>query len=335
MRVFMPILRFKSTGRSSIFALALFGFLVAGAVERASCQGLALELPPCDELPEGIVGWWPGEGSAENMTRISDGLARNVEYVPGLVGQAFKFSGEDSSVRVPTSSELRSFRNISMECWVWNDPQKPFRRLMTLTPDWIRLELDDDRPSFRVSLTGGELVSAVADERLSPNAWHHLVGTYDGKAARVWVDGALAKESIAETPIPLSNDGAASEIYLNFIQAGEIGGLIDEPIVYDYALSQGQILKHFDAQGSGICFRESIPVNIADSAGFLGIRRDSGFLELTTQTVIGVTYQIQRSRGLIEWEDDGEAFAGTGKPVVSQREKFETTRFWRAVVVPQ
>ncbi|MDA7511144.1 PQQ-binding-like beta-propeller repeat protein [Verrucomicrobia bacterium] len=205
------------------------------------------------EFPDGLIGYWPGEGDSTDATGASDGVTKDVEYAAGKVGQAYRFVGGDSFVRVPTTEALRSFSSITMECWVWNDATRPFTRLMTLTPDWVRLKLFEGRPEMVVSLGGGELVGATSDESLAPNSWHHIAGTYDGSRSLVYVDGDLVAEGIASSFTPMVNDGAASEVYLNFFNAGEIGGLIDEPAIYNRALSAEEIKSHFDAGNEGIC----------------------------------------------------------------------------------
>jgi hypothetical protein len=55
-------------------------------------------------------------------------------------------------------------------------------------------------------------------------------------------------------------------------------------------------------------------------------------LKITVQTELGRSYQLQRSRGLIEWEDDGDVIEGTGVEVSFLREKFEAFRFWRVEI---
>jgi formylglycine-generating enzyme required for sulfatase activity len=62
------------------------------------------------------------------------------------------------------------------------------------------------------------------------------------------------------------------------------------------------------------------------------ISKSGPALRITVLTELGRSYQLQRSRGLIEWEDDGDVLEGTVGEVVFLREKFEALRFWRVEI---
>lgn len=64
----------------------------------------------------------------------------------------------------------------------------------------------------------------------------------------------------------------------------------------------------------------------------LTISKSGPALKIIVQTDLGLTYQLQRSRGLIEWDDDGDTFNGTGESKSILRERFEAFRFWRVLV---
>jgi hypothetical protein len=56
----------------------------------------------CVTPTAGLVSWWPGEGSAEDIAGGHPGvLMSGVTFVPGKVGQAFNFDGVSSYVRLP------------------------------------------------------------------------------------------------------------------------------------------------------------------------------------------------------------------------------------------
>jgi hypothetical protein len=83
-------------------------------------------------------------------------------------------------------------------------------------------------------------------------AWNHVVATWDGSAALLYVNGALADSS---------NDPAATGVYnasgsaTLFVASSDTGspytGAVDEVAFYGSVLSAGQILNHFDAASSG------------------------------------------------------------------------------------
>ena len=83
------------------------------------------------------------------------------------------------------------------------------------------------------------------------NQWTHLVGTYDGTTARLYVNGALAASAgasgfLQNTVRPLriasgATDKTAPQYYLP--------GRVDEVAVYGSALSATRVQAHFAAAG--------------------------------------------------------------------------------------
>ena len=67
----------------------------------------------------------------------------------------------------------------------------------------------------------------------------------------------------------------------------------------------------------------------------LSISKEGVALKIVVRTQTGRSYQLQRTRGLFEWEDDGDGFIGTGAEVSFLREYFEPYRFWRVKVSEQ
>ena len=67
----------------------------------------------------------------------------------------------------------------------------------------------------------------------------------------------------------------------------------------------------------------------------LSISKEGVALKIVVRTQTGRSYQLQRTRGLFEWEDDGDGFTGTGAEVSFFREYFEPYRFWRVKVSGQ
>jgi Concanavalin A-like lectin/glucanases superfamily/Pectinesterase len=93
-----------------------------------------------------------------------------------------------------------------------------------------------------------QLGSDAAPFRVTLDAWHHLVGTYDGAAQRMYIDGSLVATgtltSLTNTPSNL--------IIGNFIgpQQGFIGNYVDEIGVWSRALSANDVTVLYNA-GAG------------------------------------------------------------------------------------
>ncbi len=74
--------------------------------------------PQCVAAPPGLVGWWRGEGNADDALGANNGTAANgLGYSAGEVGQAFNLDGVDDEVQVPASASL-SVQSLTMEAWI-------------------------------------------------------------------------------------------------------------------------------------------------------------------------------------------------------------------------
>jgi hypothetical protein len=238
--------------RSTLSTLLLLAALLPAA--------RAASIPKPVPTAPGLIGWWRGDADPKDSAEQNDGVPQSVEYGTGLVGKAFRFAGNDSFVRVPSHESFRTLTHVTLECWVWNDPTKPFARLVTVTPDHVILGINPEGKVF-IHVRFGDLaatdsgqafydITALATDPLPTSSWIHVAGTYDGKDASLYVDGQLVAREAA--PGRLESRGAATEIYINYLRSAEVGGAIDEVALYDRALTQPEIESHFKASGAGM-----------------------------------------------------------------------------------
>ena len=80
---------------------------------------LTVNVPVCDPAPAGLVGWWAGEGNANDSFGMNDGtLQGGVSFGGGEVGQAFNFDGVSGTVVVPDAPSLRLTSQLTIEAWI-------------------------------------------------------------------------------------------------------------------------------------------------------------------------------------------------------------------------
>ena len=273
--------------------------------------------------PAGLIGWWSGDGNVNDLAANDDGVPTNISFASGQVGPAFRFLGTDSYVRVPNQPAFNAITNITLECWVLNDPIKPFRRLLTLTPDWVRLALDENAfPTFTVAgVAGNQVISVRGDNPVTANAWHHIAGTFDGLSTRLYLDGAIV--AVQATSSGTANAGAAPEVYINYLQTGEVGGLIDEAAIYNRALTAEEIRAHFVAGSAGMA---KLPVFTAIELSFPGTAR------ISIKGQAGKVVAIQSSPNFLDWVTlaTDPNLTGTVNYIDSSAGSF-SHRFYRAV----
>ena len=72
--------------------------------------------------PLGLIGWWKGEGNANNSASPDNGIPEgNLTYAQAEVGQGFLFSGADSDVRIPNVSgqfNVGGGAGFTVEGWI-------------------------------------------------------------------------------------------------------------------------------------------------------------------------------------------------------------------------
>ena len=233
-----------------------------GSVLSSNAVLMANSLPPCVPAASGLVGWWPGEGNANDVTSNNNGtLVNDVGFAPGEVGQAFSFDG-NGYVSIPDSPLLDSLTNsITIELWLKTDQ---------MTSDWTGIVAKGNSAwalqatpgantvDFNVSLGAGDLSGSRS---INDDQWHHVAGVYDGTNMFLYVDGTLDVSMPATGLIPQNSDplaiGANVQAYVPPCGCNEPGyffnGLIDEVSIYNRALTAQEIQAIYNAGISGKC----------------------------------------------------------------------------------
>jgi large repetitive protein len=102
----------------------------------------------------------------------------------------------------------------------------------------------DCRLEFVVQNCGPVRLLATSGTSMDASRWYHVVGTFDGDTARIYVDGVLAGLDMGAAPnLP---DGASFVIGTRGTGSdGTFLGWVDEVAVYDERLGEGAISTHF------------------------------------------------------------------------------------------
>ncbi len=242
----------------------------------------------------GLVAWYPGEGNAvDNAGEYPGRPSPGLEYGEGRIGQSsFYFDGVNDFVRVPNAAALNTSM-VTVEAWVKSDQTGPNQYILAKGADY-------DRAASYGLYTGanGGLQFYIADATTVVQSgdagsgvwdaeWHHVVGTYDGKAVRLFVDGV---EVGTGSPTNIAIDyamGSTQDLYIgNYgFTAGlsntfAFRGLIDEPSIYDRALTAAQIQALY-ANGKAAPWAGGVYIDLPNSiaTGF-----DGGLLNVQNVT---------------------------------------------------
>src|SRR5207244_7730303 len=86
--------------------------------------------PACVTPPADMIGWWPGDGDANDIENGNNGTLENgTTFAAGEVGQAFSFDGVNDRVSVP-DSPLMHLTRFSLDAWVNPSDLNALRTIM-------------------------------------------------------------------------------------------------------------------------------------------------------------------------------------------------------------
>ena len=216
----------------------------------------ALAIPP----PPGLVAWWPGDGTPDDIIGSNDGiLMSGASFAPVLDGQAFSFDGSDDYVEILDSPSLMLDHNLTIALWI-----KPLSQTgspgVTIIGNGIGCKTAGWRLDFFTTENSliqfhGHWSWHVAHNSIVAENWYFVVGTVDESKARIYIDGELSQERKVDqtinvdTSIPIAigaNKGICDK-YGNFYH-----GLIDEVAIFNRALTAAEIKVIYDAGSAGM-----------------------------------------------------------------------------------
>jgi len=174
----------------------------------------------------------------------NDGTIYGATRTTGFVGKALSFDGVDDYVRIPGSDSLASITSeITISVWVkplalrdWAIIRTPF----DLNPKAWGLDRYSNNLRFYI-YDGG--TPYVAKKPWSPETgkWYHIVGTYDGKKLKTYINCSLFMALDHVGAIDSTDKGVV--IATRKSTGGEwlFPGLIDDVRVYNRALTEQEI----------------------------------------------------------------------------------------------
>ena len=148
-----------------------------------------------------------------------------------------RFDGKSARVDCGTTARLGLKDEISVSAWVLPESSdvKKDAVIVGFDPDTWALTRYKDCVYFYVSGGGNYLKTPVP-----PHQWTHVVGTFDGKMMRLYVNGALGGSRKPKTPIKVTAGerffiGGGSKI------RGRYQGLVSDVRIYNRALSGPEV----------------------------------------------------------------------------------------------
>lgn len=160
----------------------------------------------------------------------------------GKVGTAVAFDGVDDYVEVAPRPALDLSSSLTVEAWCKANAYEG-----SVVQRYGAYEL---RPQpngnliWRIWIAGAARSLTAGAGTVSTGQTHHLVGTYDGTAMRLYLDGV----QVASAPMSgLVEHDPAEALYIGANDHAKtyFGGTIDDVSIYSTALSAGEVLERF------------------------------------------------------------------------------------------
>ena len=244
---------------------------VAGSATSATAT-LSVTVPGnCVSAPAGIVGWWPGDGNANDIAGTNNGTLQGgaTATATGLDGMAFSFDGTNGFVQIPDSPALKP-TNLTVEAWVrfssldsagssTAGQQYLIFKQNTRSSNFEGYSLNKARGgsgdyfAFVVSSSAGQVVKVSSAPGIQTNVWYHVAGVRGTNFVQLYVNGQLAGQAsvtfvqnYGTTPLYL---GTSGQSYWDH----KLKGWLDEASLYNRALSAGEIAAIYGAGAAGKC----------------------------------------------------------------------------------
>jgi hypothetical protein len=221
------------------------------------------------QLPPGLVAWWPGDGSPQDILGGHDAFLRgNATFADGRVGQAFSLDGDGDFVEVADAPGLNfGADDFTVAAWV---------KLNSLNQEMIIIEKYVARSGsangWGLCSVGGSVLQFYLEDStryehlntislpVRTNEWFFLAARRAGQDATVFHEGVPVSSWSLSASIDVSststlkmghrgnpNDTPGStddrQLFLN--------GALDEVMLFNRALTAAEIKAIYDAGSAG------------------------------------------------------------------------------------
>ena len=232
-----------------------------------------------------------------NTATLNGGAA----WVAGKVGTgAVSLDGTNDYIDAPHSAGNSISGNaVSISAWVYRTNTDTAPRIIAAkvvpghSPPFFSYSihlLGGDTPSFWVS-TGGDGEHLQSPVPITANAWHHIIGVYDGATKKIYVDGVeknnanrIGNLNTYTSPLRIGANGALGELFK---------GYIDDVRVYNRALTPSEVTELYKSVGI------YVPLNVQATAFGCGSKAIAVTWDRVNDPGNVLGYKVERSDGYV------------------------------------
>ncbi|MEO5691295.1 MAG: LamG domain-containing protein [Candidatus Saccharimonadales bacterium] len=262
--------------------------------------------------PGSLIGYFALEENSGTFIRDTsfnnnNGTTSGTTWATGKVGTGLSFAGAG----IMESTDVDITGTITISAWV-NPSSTQSSTIFGKANLQGAIKLFNNEPRFNVT-TGGTLRTVDAIVVLTNSTWNHVVGTYDGTNAKIYVNG-VERASVAATGA-ISNNNQPWTAGQNTIGSGggnSYSGAMDELKVFSRALSANEVKAEYDAgvagNTAGLSFATSIIPGVSQTSNY-----DAA---VQTDAQNGYNLSVNQNQNLTKGADSITAVSGSiGTPV--------------------
>jgi len=264
---------------------------------------------------ESPVGYWKfeegqGEIAGDSSGNDHNGTVYGGNWTNGISGKALEFDGRDDYVEVSDSSQLNPSL-ITVEAWV---NLKGFSTDPNPVSMIISHGIHDQSPGFYGLYSAAfahififQIAEAASQGFYytygttvpSLGVWYHVAGTYDGSTMRIYVNGVLEGETVANVVRTNNTNNMGFHVGSLLLPGWEywFNGTIDEVKIYDYARTPEEIRNDY-YMGTKMYVASGSTIYSYDATGWNQVKTyDDVYAFLDMQVYNGKLYFATRDQG--------------------------------------
>ncbi len=274
-----------------LISLTLLAFMLSVSIFPAFGQGSIYKMDSntCVKPPQGLVGWWPGNGNAEDIQNAHDGMTQSITYPSeylDIYRRGFAFNGMNSYVKVPAHPGLDVGAGDGFTIELWVKPQdvtnkQPLVEWNNINAEgyykyglhlWINVADGYGGPGsiYTNFFDGNHHQFSTVGSIVQPNVWQHIALTYDriNGIAQIFYNGQVVRTVTGLGQI-MPRTGQSYDLYLGhrpLVEETFYKGRMDEVSIYNRALSENDLGAIYEARSAGKC-RYTISGQTVDPCG--------------------------------------------------------------------
>lgn len=206
-----------------------------------------------------LQDWWPMEnGSGTSVTDRGPGghtgTITGATWTTGVLGSCLLFNGTSNFVDFSTGFRPAFNQAWSASCWVFDTSVDGTQRAI-LTNDvggagmGLFVNITTNKPLVFFGTNNSNFKEAIAPNAITANAWHFVVGTWDGSSTLTCYLDSIGHSNDLVTGTITAITYAGDLFLGNHTGSGGNefwGGKIDDVQTYNHAMTQSEINYRFN-----------------------------------------------------------------------------------------